>query len=374
MRRSNAGAGWGWRRGLLTITGLRKRFEAATAVDGVSFSVEEGQVFTLLGPSGCGKTTTLRCIAGLEVPDDGEIVLGDRTLYSAARNVVVPANSRGLGMVFQSYAIWPHMKVFDNVAFPLTVLPRARRPRRRELRERVERVLATVKLEGFSGKRATDLSGGQQQRLALARALVVEPPLLLLDEPLSNLDAPLREELRFELQRLQRELGVTSIYVTHDQAEALALSSVVAVMRDGRIEQTALPRDLYDRPASAFVADFIGTSNLIDAVVESGSNGTYSVRTTAGVVRATSATPFGAGAAVVVAVRPEDVRLDGDGWAGEVRDQAFLGDAVDLVVAVGTLELRVRCAPAAAPEPGASVSVSLPDAACRLLARPAGGE
>jgi iron(III) transport system ATP-binding protein len=359
---------------LLTITGLRKRFEAATAVDGVSFSVEEGQVFTLLGPSGCGKTTTLRCIAGLEIPDDGEIVLGDRTLYSAARDIAVPANGRGLGMVFQSYAIWPHMKVFDNVAFPLTVLPRSRRPRRRELRERVERVLATVKLEGFAGKRATDLSGGQQQRLALARALVVEPPLLLLDEPLSNLDAPLREELRFELQRLQRELGVTSIYVTHDQAEALALSSVVAVMREGRIEQTALPRDLYSRPASAFVADFIGTSNLIDAVVEGGSNGRYSVRTPAGVVRATSATPFRAGAAVVVAVRPEDVRLDGDGWPGEVRDQAFLGDAVDLVVAVGSLELRVRCAPAAAPEPGAPVSVLLPDAACRLFERPAGGE
>jgi len=359
---------------LLTVTGLRKTFGAVTAVDGVTFDVAEGEVFTLLGPSGCGKTTTLRSIAGLEVPDDGEIVLGDRTLFSATRGVAVAPNNRGLGMVFQSYAIWPHMNVFDNVAFPLRVAPRSRRPRRRELRDRVERVLATVKLEALAGKRATDLSGGQQQRLALARALVLEPPLLLLDEPLSNLDAPLREELRFELQRLQRELGVTSIYVTHDQAEALALSTVVALMRDGRIEQTGRPRDLYDRPASTFVADFIGTSNLIDAVVESGSNGSYSVRTLAGPLRAMSDVPLNAGAEVVLAVRPEDVVLDGGGWKGHVREQAFLGDAVDLLVAVESLELRVRCAPSAAPAPGSHVSVVLPADACRLLARPAGGE
>ena len=347
---------------------MRKSFGAVTAVDGVVFEVEEGDVFTLLGPSGCGKTTTLRCIAGLESPDAGEIVLGGRPLTN------VPANRRGLGMVFQSYAIWPHMNVYDNVAFPLTVAPRAQRPRRTERRERVERALATVKLDALAAKRATDLSGGQQQRLALARALVLEPPLLLLDEPLSNLDAPLREELRFELQRLQRELGVTSVYVTHDQAEALALSSVVGVMRQGRIEQVAQPRELYERPGSAFVADFIGTTNLIEAVVESGSNGSYSVRTPAGAVRASSSTPLSAGAEVLVAVRPEDVRLDGDGWPGHVRQQAFLGDAIDLVVAVGGLELRVRCTPADAPAPGTQVSVSLPDGACRLLERPAGGE
>jgi len=349
---------------LLSVTGLSKTFDGAVAVDGVSFDVEEGDVFTLLGPSGCGKTTTLRCIAGLESPDAGEIVLDGRPLTN------LPANRRGLGMVFQSYAIWPHMNVFDNVAFPL----RVRRVRRKELRERVTGALATVRLDALADRRATDLSGGQQQRLALARALVVEPPLLLLDEPLSNLDAPLREELRFELQRLHRELGVTSIYVTHDQAEALALSSVVAVMRDGRIEQVARPRELYERPGSAFVADFIGTTNLIDAIVESGLNGTYAVRTPAGVLHATSATPLQRGARVLLAVRPEDVRLDGDGWRGQVREQAFLGDAMDLVVAVGELELRVRCAPAAAPAPGSEVSVSLPDGACRLLDRPPGGD
>ena len=334
----------------------------------------EGEVFTLLGPSGCGKTTTLRCIAGLEQPDAGEIRLADRVLFSAEGRTFVPANDRGLGMVFQSYAIWPHMNVFDNAAFPLAVARRGRRLRRHELRERVERVLAAVKLDAVAGQRATDLSGGQQQRLALARALVLEPPLLLLDEPLSNLDAPLREELRFELQRLQRELGVTSVYVTHDQAEALALSSVVAVMREGRIEQTAQPRELYRRPVSAFVADFIGTSNLIEAVVENGTDGSYSVRTSAGPLRAGSAERFAPGSTVLVAVRPEDVRLDGDGWPGRVREQAFLGDAVDLVVAVGDLELRVRCAPGTAPAPGAQVSVVLPGEACWLLSRPSGGE
>jgi iron(III) transport system ATP-binding protein len=350
---------------------LTSRRGTVAAVDGVSFEIDEGEVFTLLGPSGCGKTTTLRCIAGLEQPDDGEIALNGRTLFSAADGVVVPANARGLGMVFQSYAIWPHMNVFDNVAFPLAVAPRRSRPSRRAIRDRVERVLSTVKLEGLADRAATDLSGGQQQRLALARALVLEPPLLLLDEPLSNLDAPLREDMRFELQRVQRELGITTIYVTHDQGEALALSSVIAVMREGRIEQTARPRELYTRPTSPFVADFVGASNLIDAVVEGGSNGTYSVRTPEGRLHATAAAGLSAGTPVVVAIRAEDIRLDaeGPGWAGTVREQAFLGDAVDLVVGVGGLELRVRCPPALAPGPGTSVSVSLPVDACWLIER-----
>jgi iron(III) transport system ATP-binding protein len=360
---------------LLRIEALRKTFPvrgggSVAAVDGLSFDVAEGDVFTLLGPSGCGKTTTLRCIAGFEVPDRGEIELGGRTLFSAATGLAVPANARGLGMVFQSYAIWPHMNVFDNVAFPLAVAPRRRRLPRRAIRDRVERMLATVKLDGLAARPATDLSGGQRQRLALARALVPEPALLLLDEPLSNLDAPLREEMRFELQRLQRELGVTTVYVTHDQAEALALSNVIAVMRAGRIEQTARPRELYSRPASRFVADFIGVSNLIEAVVEGGRNGTYSVRTSEGEVEASSPASFRPGTPVLVAVRPEDIRLalDGSlGWRGSVREQAFLGDAVDLVVAVGGLELRVRCAPAQAPAPGTTVSVTLPGDACWLI-------
>src|SRR5215217_7568192 len=205
-----------------TFAGARvEKHRRVQAVDDVSFEVEDGQLFTLLGPSGCGKTTTLRCIAGLEMPDRGEISIDDRVLFSSERRVRVPANERGLGMVFQSYAIWPHMNVFKNVAFPLQVLPRRQRPSRKELRERVERALKVVRLDHLARRQATDLSGGQQQRLALARALV-------LDEPLSNLDAKLREEMVFELKRLQRDLGVTAIYVTHDQAEALAMSNRIA--------------------------------------------------------------------------------------------------------------------------------------------------
>ena len=195
------------------------------AVNDVSFSVEPGELFTLFGPSGCGKTTTLRSIAGLEQPDAGVVSVGGNVLFAAGagaqKRVNVPANKRGLGMVFQSYAIWPHMSVFENVAFPLRVRPRRQRPGKREITERVERVLETMELLQYADRHATKLSGGQQQRLALARAIVIEPSLLLLDEPLSNLDAKLRESLRFELKRLQRELGITSIYVTHDQIEAL---------------------------------------------------------------------------------------------------------------------------------------------------------
>ena len=320
------------------------------AVDGISIDVEDGELFTLLGPSGCGKTTTLRCVAGLEAPDSGEISVAGRTLFSSEKRVRVPANERGLGMVFQSYAIWPHMNVFKNVAFPLQVLPRRRRPPRSELRERVERALATVKLDHLAGRDATDLSGGQQQRLALARALVMEPSLLLLDEPLSNLDAKLREEMVFELKRLQRELGLTAVYVTHDQVEALAMSNRVAVMRDGRIEQVGRPREVYEAPRSRFVADFIGTSNFIDGIVEARGDGVYTVRTPDGELRVRSDSDFPIGAHVVVAARPEHVELsqraDGVGanrWRGRVEARAFLGESVDHVVSVGSREIRARC-------------------------------
>jgi iron(III) transport system ATP-binding protein len=320
------------------------------AVDGISLDVEDGELFTLLGPSGCGKTTTLRCLAGLETPDEGEITLDDTVLFSSRQRVAVPANRRGLGMVFQSYAIWPHMNVFKNVAFPLQVLPRRKRPSRSQLRERVERALATVKLDHLAGREATDLSGGQQQRLALARALVLEPRLLLLDEPLSNLDAKLREEMVFELKRLQRELGVTAVYVTHDQVEALAMSNRVAVMRDGRIEQVGRPRDVYEAPRSRFVADFIGTSNFIDGVIAERQNDVYVVRAADGDLRVRSEADFATGANVVVSARPEHVlisqHVDGTGanrWRGRVEARAFLGESVDHVVAVGSREIRARC-------------------------------
>src|SRR5579885_3417366 len=217
---------------MITVRGLVKRFETKEAtrnvVNGLEFEIPEGKLFTLLGPSGCGKTTTLRMIAGLERPSDGEILLDGKVVYSRSQNVFVPANKRPIGMVFQSYAIWPHMTVFENVAFPLRV-SKQRIPRS-EISRRVEEALALVQLAGYGGRMATQLSGGQQQRLALARALVREPKLLLLDEPLSNLDAKLREHMRAELREIQRRLGVTTIYVTHDQAEAMALRNRIALM------------------------------------------------------------------------------------------------------------------------------------------------
>jgi iron(III) transport system ATP-binding protein len=347
------------------------------AVDGISIDVEEGELFTLLGPSGCGKTTTLRCVAGLESPDRGEIRLRDRVLFSAERRVRVPANERGLGMVFQSYAIWPHMNVFKNVAFPLQVLPRRQRLSRCEHRERVERALTTVQLDHLAGRQATDLSGGQQQRLALARALVMEPPLVLLDEPLSNLDAKLREEMVFELKRLQRELGLTAVYVTHDQVEALAMSNRVAVMRDGKIEQVGRPREVYEAPRSRFVADFIGTSNFIDGVVEARHDGVYTVRTADGELRVRSDSDFAVGAPVVVAARPEHVELsprsDGMGanqWRGRVEARAFLGESVDHVISVGSREIRARCNSKISIPPPSDVTVTFNEEASSLI--PAG--
>jgi iron(III) transport system ATP-binding protein len=263
------------------------------------------------------------------------------------------ANRRGLGMVFQSYAIWPHMSVHDNVAYPLEAMtPRSRRPGRREIRERVERVLAIVQLDHLASRRATDLSGGQQQRLALARALVMEPPLLLLDEPLSNLDAKLREGMRLELKRLQRDLGITCLYVTHDQVEALAMSNWIAVMDHGVIQQIGRPRHIYERPANRFVAGFIGTSTFVDGVVRSrDGNDSYEVDTLHGRLIAGSQREFAVGDHVAVSIRPEHVNLvvgidapaGANRWIGRVRTRAFLGEAVDHVVDVDGLEIRVRC-------------------------------
>jgi iron(III) transport system ATP-binding protein len=331
--------------------GRGEKHKRVFAVDDITFHVEEGELFTMLGPSGCGKTTTLRSIAGLEIPDGGEITVAGRVLFSSETKTRVPAAERGLGMVFQSYAIWPHMNVYKNVAFPLEVLPWKQRPAKQQLRQRVERALTVVQLDHLASRPATDLSGGQQQRLALARALVLEPPLLLLDEPLSNLDAKLREDMRFELKRLQRELGITGVYVTHDQVEALAMSNRIAVMRDGKIEQIGKPREVYETPKSRFVADFIGTSNFLDGVVEERRSGRYLVRTAGGQLDVPSDAEFAAGEQVVVSARPEHITLsagtNGAGganrWHGRVEARAFLGEVVDHVVSVGPGEIRVRC-------------------------------
>jgi iron(III) transport system ATP-binding protein len=340
------------------------------AVNDISFEVAEGELFTLLGPSGCGKTTTLRSIAGLERPDSGRIEVGGRTLFAGpgrGKQVNVPANERGLGMVFQSYAIWPHMSVFDNVAFPLQVRGRGKRPGRKEISERVLRVLATMELADLADRQATKLSGGQQQRLALARALIIEPPLLLLDEPLSNLDAKLRESLRYELKRLQRELGITSVYVTHDQTEALVLSTSVAVMRNGNVVQLGRPREIYENPNCKFVAEFIGTSNFISGVVVAKDGDRYTVKTDDGQLVLDSTANVAAGDEVVVSIRPEAVEVAESSrssevpneWTGTVVTRAFLGEAVDHVVSVGRHEIRARGNPAVSIAAGTEVFLRL---------------
>ena len=354
------------------------------AVNDISFDVEDGQLFTLLGPSGCGKTTTLRSIAGLERPDAGWIEVGGQTLFSGpgrGKQVNVPANERGLGMVFQSYAIWPHMSVFDNVAFPLQVRGRGRRtlagadsdklhrrrPSRKEISDRVLRVLATMELADLAGRQATKLSGGQQQRLALARALIIEPPLLLLDEPLSNLDAKLRESLRYELKRLQRDLGITSVYVTHDQTEALVLSTSIAVMRQGSVVQLGRPREIYENPNCKFVAEFIGTSNFIAGVVVARDGDRYTVKTDDGQLVLDSTAEMAAGSEVVVSIRPEAVEVGvtsragevPNEWTGTVLTRAFLGEAVDHVVGVGRYEIRARGNPAVSIAPSTEVYLRL---------------
>jgi iron(III) transport system ATP-binding protein len=251
---------------MLTIEKLTKVFarseQSGGGIRDASFGLKSGGFFTLLGPSGCGKTTTLRCIAGLEQPDEGQICLGDAVVFDARRRIQVPMHERGIGMVFQSYAIWPHMTVFENVAFPLKAM-RGKSLKREEIRQRVEDSLRRVNLVGYGQRPATLLSGGEQQRVAFARAIVAEPKLLLLDEPLSNLDAALREEMRAELLRLQRTLGITTVYVTHDQTEALTLSDQIAVVDRGRILQIGSPTEIYSRPRSEFVARFVGSTNIL---------------------------------------------------------------------------------------------------------------
>ncbi len=330
----------------LVVEGLRKSYEvgrgAVHAVQDVTFTVEDGRFYTLLGPSGCGKTTTLRCLAGLEHPESGVIRLDDAVLSGGGR--FVPTHDREIGMVFQSYAIWPHMNVFENVAFPLRV--RRPTPPNGEVKRAVEGALALVGLEGLEARSATQLSGGQQQRLALARALVQRPKLLLLDEPLSNLDAKLRERMRVELRELQRRLRITTVYVTHDQAEALFLSHRVAVMHGGRIVQEGTPRDLYATPTSGFVADFVGDATFLPGQVVEGGVGTLG-----GVVRCGLADGLALGSPAVVVLRPENVivrrRAEGqpNEFEGTLRFAAFLGDRLDCLVEVADLLVRARAHP-----------------------------
>src|SRR5262245_2127840 len=287
-------------RAAIGLVDVSKRFGAVGAVDDVSLEIEEGEFFSLLGPSGCGKTTTLRMVAGFELPDAGRILLQGTDVTE------VPANRRPVNMVFQQYALFPHMSVYDNVAFGLKV----KRVPRNQHRGRVTEMLRVVWLEDFERRRVRQLSGGQQQRVALARALVNRPAALLLDEPLGALDVKLRKHMQLELKRIQHDLGTTFVYVTHDQEEALAMSDRIAVMNGGRVEQIGSPREIYDHPRTAFVADFIGSLNALDLTVDE-LVGAYAVMRLGEDERVVVPVPEGhrTGDAVRVAVRPEQVQL-----------------------------------------------------------------
>ena len=297
----------------LVVDAAVKRFGGVTAVDRATLVIEDGELFTLLGPSGCGKTTLLRLLAGFYQPDAGDIRFGERVVSR------LPPYERNIGMVFQNYALWPHMTVRGNVAYGLKL----RRLGAGETARRVAEGLAKVNLTGFEDRYPGQLSGGQQQRVALARALVLNPDILLLDEPLSNLDAKIRVQVRAEIRKLQRELGITTVYVTHDQEEALSLSDRVAVMKDGRVLQVGAPRELYERPTTRFVADFVGTNNLLPGTVEALGDGGLVVRTALGPLHAIGERRLHD--PCVLAVRPENVDVAAGGAPAGARGNALSG-------------------------------------------------
>jgi iron(III) transport system ATP-binding protein len=348
----------------IAIQGLTKRYRGnggpgLAAVSDVSFDVADGEFVTLLGPSGCGKTTTLRLIAGFLGPDAGTIHAGGRMVSSPDH--VVPPENRGMGMVFQNYAVWPHKTVYENVAFGLKL----RRVPAADARSKVGDALALVNLSGLEGRLPGELSGGQQQRVALARSLVVEPGILLLDEPLSNLDAKLRERMRGELKELQRRTGITFVYVTHDQAEALALSDKIALMQHGRLVQLGTPREVYERPASREVADFMGLVNLVPATVSATDGARLTLKTAGGwTVQVESELRLRPGASAELALRPENVHLaapDGSAQSlARVANSTFLGSIMEYEVALadGTL-LRAQTHPSLKFAVGDHVAVRL---------------
>jgi iron(III) transport system ATP-binding protein len=371
----------------IEITGLTHAYGDAVSVRDLSLTIEDGEFLVLLGPSGCGKTTTMRCVVGLERPQAGTIRIGGRTVFDAGQRIDVPANKRNTGMVFQSYAVWPHKTVYENVAFPLQM----QKLDKAETRERVEETLELVGLTSMTDRGASALSGGQMQRVALARSLVMRPAVLLLDEPLSNLDAKLRERLRVELKEIQIRLGVTTIYVTHDQTEALAMADRIAVMNRGVIERLDDAVSIYRSPRTRFVADFVGSSNLLRARVRGprGRGSTLELADAAGLTFA-SDDPATERAEVDVSVRPEDVRIGsadgaaqdaagdggGAGWDATVTVVSFMGSQVRYVVHVdGGPRLEAVCAADhALRRVGERVRVRLPPEQVQILAdRPGEG-
>jgi iron(III) transport system ATP-binding protein len=352
--------------GSVELRGLTKRFGDVAVVDAVSLAVAHGQLVCLLGPSGCGKTTTLRLIAGFVEPSAGEIRVGDRLMSSPAQTV--PPERRNMSMIFQSYALWPHLTVAENIVYGL----RLRKLDRDTIAKKLAAILATTKLGDLADRYPGELSGGQQQRVALARALIVEPETLLLDEPLSNLDANLREEMRFEVRRLHDEYRYTTVYVTHDQSEAMTTADLIAVMNRGKVEQAGTPEEIYDRPRSEFVARFIGSSN----VIRGKGLGTAHVEF-AGVVLACVGEPVAPGAETLLSIRPHDIALSREQPAGPnnaipatVTRQVFLGGNRDYVAETrdGT-QLRVLAGAAQNIPEGSAVWLHLPPERCRALAK-----
>ena len=365
---------------MIRVRSLEKIYETAErdavrALAGIDFEVREGEFYVLLGPSGCGKSTTLRCIAGFEEPAGGMIQIGDQVVYSSAEGINVPPAKRDFGIVFQSYAIWPHMDVYNNVAFPL-LHGQGSRPPRREVRERVMRALELTQLQDLADRPAPFLSGGQQQRVALARALVREPGVLLLDEPLSNLDAKLREEMRLQIREITKRLNITSIYVTHDQLEALTMADRVSVMSTGEIMQEDSPLEIYKHPAGRFVAQFIGVANLIAGRIESVDDGHMGrVGTDVGAFDCTLSPGLRAGDNVSLMIRPEDAVVQpGDGQAttnavlGEVRSVVFVGEMLDCTLALSGMDLRIKVHPSTILTVGERVAVHMPPERCHAIA------
>ena len=348
------------------IESLTKRFGDVTAIAGVTVTIPEGKIVTLLGPSGCGKTTTLRCVAGFENADEGRIWVGGQLIFDSREKINLPPQKRGMGMVFQSYAVWPHMTVYENIAFPLKI----RKLSRKEIDERVERAITMVGIPELKDRLPSAVSGGQQQRVAFARAVVYDPSVLLLDEPLSNLDAKLRERMRFEILELQRKLGITTLYVTHDQEEAMVLSDEVVVMDQGRIVQRGDPEEIYFNPQNEFVADFIGKTNFLAGTVKTRDKDTSVVdiqEAGIGGTIQTTRTDMPLGRRVLASVRPENIQIhiskphmDVNIWPARLERKSFLGGLFDMVVSIGDKELRCRTPFVVDADCGASIYVHIP--------------
>ena len=356
----------------IEIQNLFKHFKDVVAINRIQLEISQGEMLTLLGPSGCGKTTTLRCIAGLETPEEGDIIIDGKPMLSEG---FVPSSKRGIGMVFQNYAVWPHMKVFNNIVYGLK-LQKISKP---DMREKAHNVLELVGLEGLEDRYPSQLSGGQQQRVALARALVTNPKVLLLDEPLSNLDAKLREELRFEIKSLVRRMGITAVYVTHDQAEAMVISDRIAVMDSGNVVQIGTPNEIYQKPANKFVADFIGTMNFIPGEILQAPENMDKIPVSTEISERMMCRFMGdskrsPGEKVYASIRPEDVevfeRPPGEKenlYKGTITHKAYLGNFLYFFVTIDDTMIRVQVPHYMPQEEGEEIYLFLNPEKCMIL-------